>query len=241
MNRCIRRFALYFASTILAGLALTAPTFSQDTFCSPDQRNWEVLSAWNYDSPSSGDQPTQPDNSVLGLDGELTRPPYTRRPEVQRLGFHLDREWFNRFDNQDEVGLAGRPFIPLCAFARQTDLIALRADMSALSSDVTALWAFAADNRSALERFQQLGLVIERQTDLNRDGVAMAFAMSGIGSLAPNENGSFSGNIGSFDGATGFAMGGSTRVTDRLSISAAFAYAEDSDIVGGRAGFRVSW
>jgi hypothetical protein len=220
------KFLVAFAAAIVVSVSASA----QDAVCSADQRDWDVLSA--YESDLGGLVPWRPDNSILERDG------LTNGDTVERLGFFLGTVFENEFL---AGGAGGFDFVPLCAFAQQADLLRLEGEVGVLATNVEELWQLALETQAALDSFETLAGELRRRGIENRDGVAMSFAMSGIGALTAGEQGAFSGNIGAFNGATGFALGGATRVSEHLSFSAAFAYADDSDSVGGRAGFRVSW
>ena len=121
--------------------------------------------------------------------------------------------------------------INLNEFARRDDLGSLQSGLNDLDARMATL-AFQTD--ASLKRLQA-------DADRNTTGVAMSFAMSGAGDLAPGETVALSANWGTFGGRNGLAAGFAVRASDHVTFNGAAAFGDKDGAVGGRAGVRFSW
>lgn len=82
---------------------------------------------------------------------------------------------------------------------------------------------------------------LDNRTGKAITGVAMAFAMAGVPTLMPHERMAMTFNMGTYQGAQGFAVNAAWRITDNVQFNGGIGYGPDQRIVGGRAGLRVAW
>jgi hypothetical protein len=85
-----------------------------------------------------------------------------------------------------------------------------------------------------------LAVELHKQARNSDQGVAMAFAASGVADLQSDEHFAISENWGTFNGQNAIAFGAAYRVADHISVSGSFAKAVNGP-VAGRAGFRIGW
>ncbi len=103
------------------------------------------------------------------------------------------------------------------------------------------------DGNLATDTPASLGLASQADVDENRQGIAGAYAISGIPNIVP-EGKNFIGSInwGGFEGANALATGGAVRLFTTSSGSQIFAngavaFGLDDSATGGRAGFSMTW
>jgi hypothetical protein len=72
-------------------------------------------------------------------------------------------------------------------------------------------------------------------------GVAMAFAMTGVPTVLPNEKFVLSANWGTFQGENGAALSGAVRIYHNMQLQASFAYGFRENMAGGHAGLRFGF
>ena len=72
-------------------------------------------------------------------------------------------------------------------------------------------------------------------------GVAMAFAMSGVPTVLPNERFVLSTNWGTFQGENGAALSGAIRIYHHMQLHGSFAYGFRENMAGGQAGLRFGF
>lgn len=94
--------------------------------------------------------------------------------------------------------------------------------------------AFRLETDAAMKRIQS-------EADRNTTGVAMSFAMAGVGDIAPGETVAISANWGTFGGRNGLAGGFAVRATENVSFNGGVAFGDKGGAVGGRAGIRFAW
>ena len=82
---------------------------------------------------------------------------------------------------------------------------------------------------------------LDGRTTKALNGVAMAFAISGVPWLQPTERFAVSANYGTFQGTNGIALNGALRLSTRLQAEGGIAYGANGGGVGGRAGLRMGW
>lgn len=93
----------------------------------------------------------------------------------------------------------------------------------------------------AMNGFDGRIAAVEKQTQRNTDGVAIAIAMGGI-ALPPNKDVGIGANIGFFDGSQAFATQGVFKVNDSMTFNSAIGFALGADTtVGGRMGLMAAW
>jgi hypothetical protein len=124
--------------------------------------------------------------------------------------------------------------INIAAFALQSDLTQLREGMDGVSDRLSGL------ENSMLAIENALGAAKD-EADKNTTGIAMSFAMAGVGDIAPGETVAISANWGTFGGKNGFASGFAVRASERVSFNGGIAFGEKGGAVGGRAGIRLAW
>jgi hypothetical protein len=124
--------------------------------------------------------------------------------------------------------------INISAFALQSDLALLRESMDSVSDRLSGL------ENSMLAIEDALGAA-KAEADKNTTGIAMAFAMAGVGDIAPGETVAISANWGTFGGKNGFASGFAVRASENVSFNGGVAFGEKGGAVGGRAGIRLAW
>ena len=82
---------------------------------------------------------------------------------------------------------------------------------------------------------------LDGRTTKALNGVAMAFAISGVPWLQPTERFAVSANYGTFQGTNGIALNAALRLSTRLQAEGGIAYGANGGGVGGRAGLRMGW
>jgi hypothetical protein len=86
--------------------------------------------------------------------------------------------------------------------------------------------------------FQGLASSVEK----NSEGVAMALAMTGTGSILPEgKDFAISANIGTFEGEGAMAFGGVARLSDSFFASGGLGLGTNEGTTGGRAGVTYAW
>jgi hypothetical protein len=82
---------------------------------------------------------------------------------------------------------------------------------------------------------------LDGRTTKALNGVAMAFAMSGVPWLLPTERFAVSANWGTFQGTNGVALSAAMRLGTNVQADGGIAYGANGGGVGGRAGLRFGW
>ena len=77
--------------------------------------------------------------------------------------------------------------------------------------------------------------------EVNRDGVAIALAMSGMSGLESGENFSLLANWGFYDDAHAMAFSGAARINEQFTLNAGLGWGAETGEVGARAGVRWGW
>ena len=82
---------------------------------------------------------------------------------------------------------------------------------------------------------------LEERTEINRDGIAMAFAMGSPLSLGADQTFAIGANLGFFDGAEALGVNSVLRLSDNASLSGGFGYGFESEQFGGKIGMQIGW
>lgn len=170
-------------------------------------------------------------NRFVGVDSSVYRcTPQNPNPGNPNLYSNLE-SGFRGVENC----LRGDPMvINISAFALQSDLAQLREGMDGVSDRLSGL------ENSMLAIEDALGAA-RGEADKNTTGIAMSFAMAGVGDIAPGETVAISANWGTFGGKNGFASGFAVRASEKVSFNGGIAFGEKGGAVGGRAGIRLAW
>jgi hypothetical protein len=79
------------------------------------------------------------------------------------------------------------------------------------------------------------------QSDKAFTGIAMAFAMSSMPQLQPNEKVAVASSLGTFQGRDGGALTAAVRLFDHAQFNAGLGIGFSNKIAGGQVGFRFGW
>jgi len=82
---------------------------------------------------------------------------------------------------------------------------------------------------------------LDSRTTKALNGVAMAFAMSGVPWLDRTEHVAVAANWGTFQGTNGLALNAALRLSTNVQANGGIAYGVNGGGVGGRAGVRLGW
>lgn len=115
-----------------------------------------------------------------------------------------------------------------------SDLQPIFSLQSGQSSDTETLLQDINSNKTEIARNRE-------DIDKNSEGIAMAMAMSGLGSLEPDETFALSIDVGHFESESAAAVSGGLRLAQKTIISGSVGYGLKRDTVGGRAGIRFGW
>jgi hypothetical protein len=111
--------------------------------------------------------------------------------------------------------------------ASSTDISALNSQIAGINNQIVGINTRLND--------------LDGRTTKALNGVAMAFAISGVPWLQPTERFAVSANYGTFQGTNGIALNGALRLSTRLQAEGGIAYGANGGGVGGRAGLRMGW
>lgn len=176
---------------------------------------------------------TEYPNTFVGIQASL----YRCEPGIMPQLYSGDDRNLNRpgypgcFANADIA-------LNVSALATQNDVSLLRGELAGVGGRVSDVEAQMAAS------FLQADAALSRvrvDTDRNTTGVAMSFAMAGVGDIAPGETIAISANWGTFGGRNGLAGGFAVRASDKVSFNGGIAFGDKGGAVGGRAGIRFAW
>jgi trimeric autotransporter adhesin len=111
--------------------------------------------------------------------------------------------------------------------ASSTDISALNSQIAGINNQIVGINTRLND--------------LDGRTTKALNGVAMAFAISGVPWLQPTERFAVSANYGTFQGTNGMALNAALRLSTRLQAEGGIAYGANGGGVGGRAGLRMGW
>ena len=129
--------------------------------------------------------------------------------------------------------LAGRTAASL-GLASTTDITAINSQIGGINSQLGIINAEIAGINNRLND-------VDNRTSKALNGVAMAFAISGVPWLQPTERFAVAANWGTFQGTNGVALNAALRLGRNVQAEGGIAYGANGGGIGGRAGVRMGW
>ena len=115
------------------------------------------------------------------------------------------------------------------------------ANIASLGNQVASHSTILADHETRISGLEKSVGSIAQQTNINRDGVAIAIALGAGVTLLPGQRGTVGLNYGNFAGASAVGLNGGFRLNDLFVLNGALGYGFGTSSLGGRVGLQVAW